>query len=132
MVTSAHLATFEMYQSAWVLGLTTDERRQRLEKSVVEDCVYQDPGITCHGHDDLLAKIEDANQKGPGARFRNDRFFEHHDMAVVEWTMFDGAGDEFAPGASFVQFAPDGRLSRMTGFYDAPTRPFRTASDGKA
>ncbi len=127
---SAHRATFVTYQSAWLLGLTTAERLARLRQSVVENCVYQDPGVTCHGYPELLAKIDDANQKGPGARFRNDRFLEHHDKAIVNWTMFDGAGDDYAQGASYVEFAADGRLARMTGFYDAPDRPFKAADDG--
>ena len=78
----------------------------------------------CRGHAELTAKIEDANRKGPGATFRNDGFFTHHDKAVVNWTMFDGAGEEYAKGASYVQFGADGRLTQMTGFYDPPTRPF--------
>ncbi len=37
--------------------------------------------------------------------------------------MFDGPGDEYAKGASCVEFGSDGRLARMTGFYNAPTKP---------
>ena len=121
---SAHLSTFETYQSAWTLGVSAVERQRLLGLSVAEDCVYQDPGTECHGHAELIAKIEDANQKGPGARFRNDSFFEHHDKGIVNWTMFDGVGDEYGRGTSYVQFGADGRLTHMTGFYDPPTKPF--------
>ncbi len=121
---SPHLSTFEIYQSAWRLGVSPDERQRLLRLSVAEDCVYQDPGIECHGYAELTAKIEDANKKGPGASFRNDSFFEHHDKGIVNWTMFDDAGDEYGRGASFLQFGADGRLTHMTGFYDPPTRPF--------
>ncbi len=124
MSTSAFRATFETYQSAWDIGVSTAERQRLLRLSVAEDCVYQDPGIECHGLAELTAKIEDANQKGPGAAFRNDSFLEHHNKAIVSWTMFDGAGDEYAKGASYVEFGSDGRLARMTGFYNAPTKPF--------
>ncbi len=127
-----HLKTFETYQSAWGIAVSAADRERLLKQSVVDDCVYQDPGTECHGHAELIAKIEDASQKGPGATFRNDRFFEHHDKAVIEWTMFDGAGDEFAQGASYVQFAADGRLTTMTGFYDPPTRAFgKTKATGQ-
>ena len=132
MTTSPHQSTFEAYQSAWVLGLAPSERRRLLLESVARDCVYQDPGIECHGHDELIAKIEDANRKGPGARFRNDSFFTHHDKAVVNWTMFDGAGEEYAKGASYVQFGADGRLTHMTGFYNQPDRPFGRAPDTRS
>ena len=107
-VPSAHLSTFEIYQSAWRLGVSPDERQRLLRLSVAEDCVYQDPGIECHGYAELTAKIEDANKKGPGASFRNDSFFEHHDKGIVNWTMFDDAGDEYGRGASVVQFGADG------------------------
>jgi len=120
----AHLATFETCQSAWRIEVSSAERQRLLRDSVAEDCRYQDPGTECHGLGELTAKIEDANARSPGATFRNDRFFEHHDKAVVEWTMLDGAGDEFARGASYVQFGLDGRLATMTGFYDPPSRPF--------
>ncbi len=124
MASSPHLSTFETYQSAWAIGVSPDERQRLLRKSVAEDSLYQDPGTTCHGHGELTAKIEDANRKGPGATFRNDSFLTHHDKAVVTWTMFDGAGEEYAKGASYVQFGADGRLTHMTGFYDPPTKPF--------
>ncbi len=124
MTKQAHLATFETYQSAWRVGVSPTERQRLLSESMAEDCHYQDPSTECHGLDQLTAKIEDANAKSPGALFRNDRFFEHHDKAVVEWTMLDGAGEEFARGASCVQFGPDGRLATMTGFYNPPSRPF--------
>ena len=128
---SPHLSTFQTYQSAWTLGVSADERQRLLGLSVAEDCVYQDPGIECRGHAELIAKIEDANQKGPGAKFRNDSFFEHHDQGVVNWTMFDGAGDEYGRGASYVRFGADGRLTHMTGFYDPPTRPFGVSTTSK-
>ena len=132
MTSSPHLSTFETYQSAWVNGIAPDERQRLLRESVAEDCLYQDPGTTCRGHAELTVKIEDANQKGPGATFRNDRFFTHHDKAVVNWTMFDGAGEEYATGASYVQFGADGRLTDMTGFYDAPTKAFGRGPDERA
>lgn len=132
MTKPAHLATFETYQSAWRNEVSPGERQRLLRDSVAEDCHYQDPGIECRGLGELTAKIEDANAKSPGAAFRNDRFFEHHDKAVVEWTMLDGAGDEFARGASYVQFGPDGRLTTMTGFYEPPSRPFTPSPDARS
>ena len=65
---SPHLATFETYQSAWTLGVSPDERRRLLRLSVAEDCAYQDPGIECHGHAELIAKIEDASSSRRSSR----------------------------------------------------------------
>lgn len=132
MTKPAHLATFEIYQSAWRIGVSPAERLRLLRESVAEDCHYQDPGTECHGLEQLTAKIEDANAKSPGATFRNDRFFEHHDKAVIEWTMLDGAGGEFARGASYVQFSLDGRLATMTGFYNPPSSLFVSSPESRS
>jgi len=84
--------------------------------SVAEDCIYNDPAKQCHGYVELTAKITDSERKYPGATFRNERFLEHHDQALINWMMLDGMGDQFVPGSSYVQFGDDGRLTLMTGF----------------
>ncbi len=130
MAKPAHLATFETYQSAWSLGVSPDEQRRRLQASVAEDCIYNDPSFECRGHAELIQKIEHSRQHFPGARFRNDKFLEHHGQGLVHWTMFDGAGAEFVRGSSYVRFGDDGRLTHMTGFFEAPDRAFQKAPQG--
>jgi len=125
MANTAYVSTFELYQSAWSSSLSPAERQPRLDRSVAEDCVYTDPGSECHGHAELIVKIEDSKQRFPGALFRNDSCLEHHAQALFNWTMFDGQGDEFVKGTSYVRFGEDGRLSHMTGFFNAaPSNTF--------
>ena len=84
--------------------MPSDERRQSLLKSVVEDCVYSDPTDICHGVDELIAHIEASQKKVPGARFRNDKLLVHHDQGLSDWTMFDGDGATVATGTSYARF----------------------------
>ena len=125
MTKSARLATFAAYQSAWRSDIGPAERQRRLEASVAEGCTYSDPAFECRGYAELLVKMEHSKQHFPGATFRIDRFLEHHAQAVANWTMFDGKGAEFVQGASHVRFGEDGRLTHMTGFFEAPDRAFQ-------
>lgn len=117
MPDEAKLKTWTTYQSAWS-DIPADERRALLAKSVTNDCVYSDPTDYCEGVDALIAHIVDSQKKVPGARFQNDRFIEHHDQGLSEWTMFDGKGSVVATGTSFAQFRADGQLIQMTGFFE--------------
>ena len=119
------LGTFEAYQSAWRSNISAAERQRRLEASVVEDCVYCDPGFECRGYAELLVKTDDSKQHFRGATFHVDTFLEHHDQAVANRTMFDGEGTEFVKGASHVRFGEDGRLTHMTGFFEPFGKQFQ-------
>lgn len=111
------LDTWMTYQAAWS-DISDDERRTLLARSVADDCVYSDPTGFADGVDALVAKIEGSQAKVPGARFRNDKFFDHHAQGLFEWTMFDGKGAVAATGTSYARFGGDGRLTQMTGFFE--------------
>ena len=112
------LDTWTDYQSAWS-DIPDGERRALLAKSVTDDCHYSDPVSSHDGIDALIDHIHASQRKWPGAHFRNDRFLEHHDQALSEWTMFDGTGGVVATGVSYARFGADGRLTQMTGFFEA-------------
>ncbi len=111
------LETWTIYQSAWS-AIPDEERRALLARSVADDCVYSDPTDYCEGVDALIARIEGSQKKVPGARFQSDKFLDHHEQGLSEWTMFDGEGTVVATGASYARFGADGRLTRMTGFFE--------------
>jgi len=111
------VSNFERYQAAWRTGIDPVERERLLKTSVAEDCAYGDPSSQAHGHAELLRKIEDSERKFPGATFRNNQIIEQHKQALILWTMLDGEGNKFAPGASYVRFSEDGRLKQMSGFF---------------
>ena len=117
MTNDAKLAAWTGYQAAWS-NIADDERRALLATSVDEHCIYSDPTGGCDGVEDLIARIEQSQKTMPGAWFRNDRFLDHHDHGLFEWTMFDGEGAEVATGTSYARFGADGRLIQMTGFFE--------------
>ena len=79
------------YQAAW--GNVSSEDRQRLlSGSVATDCVYTDPATQRHGHAELIAYLEQFQQRMPGAYFTNEQFLEHHGQAVAHWTRVDAQG----------------------------------------
>lgn len=115
MQTETKLDIWNTYQSAWS-DIAADERRARLAKSVTENCVYSDPIDHCEGVGALIAHIEWAQKKVPGARFRNGKFLDHHDQGLSEWMMLDDKEAVVATGTSYARFGPDGRLTQITGF----------------
>ena len=117
MSDQAKLDTWIDYQAAWS-AMAADERRALLAKSVDERCTYSDPTGSCDGVDALAARIEKSQEKMPGVRFRNDKFLNHHDHGLSEWTMFDGKGEAVTTGTSYARFGADGRLTQMTGFFE--------------
>ena len=118
MPNDAYLSTWETYQSAWA-DQTPAERRALLEQSVAESCVYTDPTGLCCGRDELIARIERTQVHFPGASFENTAFADHHDQGLSHWTMHGADGETIAAGISYARFGEDGRLTTMTGFFDA-------------
>ena len=45
----------------------------------------------------------------------------HHDSAFFRWTMTDAGGATVMTGFDVVQLAADGRIARLTGFFDSDT-----------
>ena len=86
--------------------------------SVSPDCVYTDPASVSRGHRELTAKMQATQRNFPGARFRNDKFAQHHGQAVSSWTMLDGTGSAIFTGTSYARYGDDGRLAQMTGFFE--------------
>ena len=117
MTDQAKLDTWIAYQAAWS-AMPSDDRRALLVTSVDERCVYSDPTSNCDGIDALVAHIEQSQKKMPGARFQNDKFLDHHEHGLSEWTMFDGKGAKVTTGTGYARFGPDGRMTQMTGFFE--------------
>jgi hypothetical protein len=111
------LTAWNTYQAAWS-GVSDGERQQMLDDSVSPDCVYTDPTSVSRGHRELTAKMQATQRNFPGARFRNDKFAQHHGQAVSSWTMFDGNGNAIFTGTSYARYKDDGRLAQMTGFFE--------------
>lgn len=116
-----YLATWKRYQAAWS-DIGAEERTTLLIGSVAADAVYTDPTNECHGLQELIAKIEQSQQKTPGASFENTKFLTHHQQGLSSWTMRNKEGATLATGNSYARFNAEGLLIQMTGFFELPGR----------
>ncbi len=114
-----YLATWKRYQAAWS-DISSEQRKAFLSGSVAADAVYSDPTNECHGLQELTAKIEQSQQKTPGASFENTKFLTHHRQGLSSWTMRNKEGATLATGNSYARFNAEGLLIQMTGFFELP------------
>lgn len=112
-------ATWAIYTAAWKAG-TDDERQALLDRAVHADCHYADPLVQVEGHRPLSAYMADLQRQVPGVHFVTQRFIVHHGRSMAQWQMRDGVDRVVGEGVSFGEYAEDGRLRRMTGFFDLP------------
>jgi hypothetical protein len=94
-------------------------RRAELIDTVwTEDAQLVDPPVTGEGHDGIAAVAEALQQQFPGHRFRRTSAVDvHHDRLRFEWKLISPEGEAVLTGMDVGELAPDGRLSRITGFF---------------
>lgn len=116
-----HDGLIERYFAAWN---ETDAaaRRALIARTYAEDARYLDPKLSAEGHaaiDEMVAQVQGMF---PGHRFaRRGAADAHHDALRFAWEFVPEAGGPPAvTGVDFATLAPDGRLARVTGFFDAP------------
>lgn len=111
---------WERYSAIW--SLETEYRMDELERCLADDASYCDPNVLLNGRVELSAYMQGFQQDVPGGCFRIDSVSNHHDRSLSRWTLLDSNGNELQHGASFALHAEDGRLSRITGFFQVPDR----------
>lgn len=122
MTDDSYRAIWESYAAAWKAP-TAEVKRTLLEKSTHADCRYTDPLGQKIGHSDLIAYMIEFHQQTPGGHFVTRHFQFHHGRSIVVWDMVDGAGVKLGEGMSYGEYADDGRLKSMTGFFETPDAP---------
>lgn len=110
---------WEAYTSTWSEP-DPATRLRLLEKYLSADCEYCDPRVRAVGYDELSGYMAQFQQTVPGGRFATTAFREHHDQSLAGWNMLDASGRVVMRGTSFAVYAPDGRLRRLTGFFEPP------------
>ena len=108
------------YGAAW---LETDDARrlELLETAWSDGAVYCDPLASVAGREALSAHIAGTQASFPGQIAVTSQPVRHHDAAFFRWTMTDGDGAVVMTGFDVVQLANDGRIARLTGFFDSDT-----------
>lgn len=114
--------TWERYASAWKAP-TEPEKRALLAESTAEGCRYTDPLATTEGHDALVGYMLAFHAQIPGGHFVTRQFWFHNGRSGATWELVDADGQVLGEGISFGEYASDGRLRAMTGFYDVAGAP---------
>ncbi len=110
-------AIVDAYGAAWN---ETDEqkRRELLEQSWSDNAVYQDPLGRAEGREALVAHIGGFHQMMPGNTIDATSAADVYGSVVrFAWVMRDDKGETALEGMDFGEFAPDGRLASITGFF---------------
>jgi hypothetical protein len=99
-----------------------------------DDASYVDPMFSADGPAELDQLVRAVHERFPGLSFRLAGHIDtHHDRARWAW-QFAGPGDSapLASGVDFAELAPDGRLRKVTGFFDQIATDVAPASTGPA
>lgn len=126
---TAHMNSDTTLRSQWEaygdLWTVTDEvNRQSASDGVLDlECTYTDPNVHAAGVTAIMEYMTGFQQTMPGGHFVTRLFVEHHGRSLAHWDMTLGDGTVVGTGASFATYGSDGKLTSMTGFFDAPTEP---------
>lgn len=117
----------ESVVAAYVAGWNTADdaaRRAVFEGCWADDGVYADPATVMAGRDELTAGCRRFAQRWPGALVELvGGIAEHHGHASFAWCVRDPDGTVLRAGIDHAEFAPDGRIRRIVGFFGSPPWP---------
>jgi hypothetical protein len=111
--------TWEVYTAAW-RPENAAQRRRLFAQVLREDCEYRDPLVHAAGWDALEAYVQDFHRQVPGGHFVTIWFATHHGRSVAKWEMRGADAAVLGHGVSYAEYAGDGKLRAMNGFFDAP------------
>jgi hypothetical protein len=120
---AAALDPIAAYGAAWVEP-APERRLALLEAAWADGAVYSDPLAHVAGREALAAHIGGTQDALPGSRIEvTSEPVRHHDSAFFRWTMTGADGAVLVTGFDVVQLDGDGRIARLTGFFDQDTAP---------
>ncbi|HLX56923.1 MAG TPA: nuclear transport factor 2 family protein [Ktedonobacteraceae bacterium] len=109
------------YAAAWA---ETDEEQRRtlLATCWADNGIYTDSTGQAVGREALSYHIESFRQSFPGYRILLTSGIDtRHDRLRFTWTVVSPEGSRVMEGVDFGEVGPDGRLSRITGFFSRPS-----------
>jgi hypothetical protein len=113
------LAVLDAYVSAWNTS-DAERRAQILAGCWGPEAGYTDPTVDLRGVAALDEHIAGRQLARPGfvIEFVGE-VRRHHRWATFAWRV-NSSGEILVSGIDCVEFAPDGRLHRVVGFFDPP------------
>ncbi len=108
-----------LYSSSWKC---TDaaERQAIFAQSLAPDCRYTDPLAQTTGWDGLAGYMAAFHEQVPGGHFEITHFQAHNQRSIAKWNLVDGSGAVLSDGISYGEYAEDGKLVSMNGFFEVP------------
>jgi hypothetical protein len=115
------MAAYRSYSEAWSAGSDEGTRERLLEGAWSDDAVFVDPetpeGLI--GREPLIEYIAATHRQMPGLVVKETSPPEIlANRLRVTWVA-EQAGERMYTGTDLVEFAEDGRISRLTMFYDS-------------
>jgi hypothetical protein len=111
----------QAYGEAWS-ATDDDARTALLEVAWAPDAVYCDPLARVEGREALGRHIAGTQAALAGGRITvTSTPVRHHDSAFFRWALTDASGAVALTGFDVVQLDTDGRIARLTGFFDTDT-----------
>jgi len=108
--------TWIEYASAW--STKDDEARNNiLKQRLTSGVVYTDPQTQLSGQEKLSEYMQQFQRGFPGRRFVIDEVISHHGSCLARWSLQNERNEVEMKGASFAEVDPEGRLSRIFGFF---------------
>jgi hypothetical protein len=96
-------------------------RRALVESCWAPDGTYQDPVTGFDGPDALAAGCRAFADRWPGSRIEIlGEVVAHHAYACFAWCVRGADGSVLREGIDFAEFADDGRIRRIVGFFGRP------------
>ena len=111
-------AALSLYDEAWAIS-DYESRLVSLRTFWADDGLYVDPDVPkgVRGPEALATEIERQLKLYPGMSIVSSAADVLGGRAWFRWSATLGTGESFN-GVDFVEFAPDGRIARLTGFYE--------------
>jgi hypothetical protein len=109
--------TLDTYLGAWNAN-DPSERAALLERTVAEDVVFIDPMKQLVGRDTLAAHIAEVRATYPGVTFASGGQVDAHNNVLRASWLAKRDGEVVLSGLDVDDVGPDGRLTRILGFFD--------------
>lgn len=107
------------YLSGWN-EVDAVERSQIIERCWAPDAALVDPPLDGRGHEGIDALVRALQEHYPDHRFlRTGDIEAHHDAFRFAWRLVGPDGTAALTGVDHGLVGDDGRLTRVTGFFDS-------------
>ena len=108
------------YVAAWN-EMDLGKRRMLLETSWAENGIYSDPTAQVSGREALVQHLGRLIEHFADQRvLLTSGVDEHHGLIQFTWARVGSDGKKIRKGIDFGEVGADGRLVRITGFFDPP------------